>query len=64
MTRVRDTPVLGSTPVRDVRAASGGAGAQAAPGTLRTAAVVPAATEPATHPLKHAGGRAPSAGRP
>ncbi|MFD9098951.1 hypothetical protein [Streptomyces collinus] len=55
MTRVRDIPVRDSTRVRDVRAATGevvGRGRDA----HRTAVAALVATEPATGPLKHAGG--------
>ncbi|MET8585333.1 hypothetical protein ABZX39_31290 [Streptomyces collinus] len=56
MTRVRDIPVRDSTRVRDVRVATGEAVGRAGRDAHRTAVAALVATEPATGPLKHAGG--------
>ncbi|GHE93391.1 SpoIIE family protein phosphatase [Streptomyces fumanus] len=56
MSRVRDTPVLGATRVRDVRVAAEAACAGAGRAPERTADAALVATEPATDPLRHTGG--------
>ncbi|MFF8952743.1 hypothetical protein ACF09I_28605 [Streptomyces sp. NPDC014940] len=56
MTRLWTVPVHDSTRVRDARVAAEEAGARARLDAHRTAVAAPVATEPATNPLKHAGG--------